>query len=232
MTTTVVLPEVTLVDVPLEARDVLGGGDTPSVEPARVSLGRTEALPLATIAPDDEDLARELRRQPDWDFWAVSFTCSFWPDDDPVVETRLGVQVRLADPTDGGQPEVTLLEPDRLTNPVQRTRSFSFNPKVAAGIVEAGVEGGQSTVVTVDNAYVVATGRGEAVAQWWFKRRPGVELEGMHDLHMVFRTPAGRAATAELRLASSIQRRFAGLIRYRAHLPESLRLIPVPAPPA
>jgi len=77
-------------------------------------------------------------------------------------------------------------------------------------------------------AYVVATGKGESVAQWFFRRQPDVALEGMHDLRMIIRSPAGLPAVAEMKITAKIRRKVAGIVPYRAQLPERLRLVRIP----
>jgi hypothetical protein len=220
------IPEIELVDAALEAREVLSGDAVETSAPGRVSIGRTDPIPLA--AAGDDELLEQLRADRGHAYWAIAFTCSFWPGDGPVVECRVGVQVRA----DGGveQPLVTMLEPEKLTHPAERTRTLSFNPKLAVGPAELGVTAAErEDKVTLENAYLVATGRGESVAQWFFRTRPGVELDGMHDLRMVVRTAAGEPAAAELKIVAKIRRKVAGIVPYRAVLPETMRLIEIPA---
>jgi hypothetical protein len=229
--TGIVIPEIELVEAELETRKVLGGDAVEeTTAPGRVSVGRAEPIPLIPDhAANDVALLDQLRADPGHAYWVLAFTCSFWPGDGPVVETRLGVQVR-PDAPGVELPLVTLLEPERRTHPTERTRTMSFNPTVAIGPVEVGGGGaGQEEKVTMDNAYRVATGKGESVAQWFFQRQPGVELEGMHDLRMVIRTAAGTPAVAEMKIATKIRRKAAGIVPYGAKLPEKLRLIPIPA---
>jgi hypothetical protein len=53
------------------------------------------------------------------------------------------------------------------------------------------------------------------------------KIEGMHDLRLVARCPAGIPVTADVLMPAKVQRRAAGLIPYRAVLPPKLSKIPL-----
>lgn len=227
----IAIPEIEVVETMLEAREVLAG-DVSAEEataPRRVSFGRADPIPLTPETAGDA-LRERLVADEGHRYWVLAFTCSFTPDDDPVLESRLAIRLSLDG--EGGvadAPVAALLDPERLATRRERTRTLSLGPKALAGPAEIGAEASQSSKVEIEEAYVVATGKGQSVAQWFFRRQSAVALEGMHDLRMVVRSPASLPARAELKLTAKIRRRFAGIVPYSAQLPPDLRTVQIPA---
>jgi hypothetical protein len=224
---TIEIPEVELKDAPLVARSTLGADvrEDERTAPRRVSFGRGEPVPLT--GDGDAELQALLAGDPEHRYWVLSFTCSFRPGDEPIVESGLAVELRT---DDGGQkPVIYALDPELLTRKTERTRTFSFSPKVLAGPATLGGEVSNTEKVDVEQAYVVGTGRREAIAEWFFRAQPAVALEGMHDLTLLVRVPAARSATAQISMTAKIRRRFAGLVPYRATLDPELREMAIPA---
>jgi hypothetical protein len=227
----VTLPEISLMDVALSAREVLGS-ETPTTELLkvnRVSFGRTDPLPLTPATPGIDDAVRTyLSDDPSHSYTVLGFTCSFRPDHEPIVETRLAIRLRPKDPGVGREaPVAWSLYPERLASAIKRTRQFTLSPK-ATFALEIGAELSHSEEFAVEDCYLIATGRGEPVAEWHFRRTVAVALEGMHDVRVIVRGLAGSPAAADIRMSAKIQSRLAGVIPYRATLPESLRTVPLP----
>ena len=158
----------------------------------------------------------------------------FRPDDEPVVETRVGVRLtrsvgRLGAGDDvPGTPIVWSLSPEVLSTPVTTKVGFSLTPKLMLVPVEVSVGGTHEREYTQEDNYVVGTGRDEGTAQWFFRRTRSVALEGMHELRLVIRAPAGASTTAEVMVTAKVRRRLAGVLPYRATLPPSLREVRLP----
>lgn len=226
----IAIPEIEIVETVLEARDVLGSdvGVEEATAPRRVSFGRTDPIPLTAETAGDA-LRERLVADEGHRYWVLAFTCSFTPDDEPVLESRLAIRLSLDGDAVADVPIAALLDPERLASRRERTRTLSFGPKALAGPAEISAEASQSSKVEIEEAYVVATGKGQSVAEWFFRRQPAVALEGMHDLRMVVRCPASLPARAELMLTAKIRRRFAGIVPYSAQLPPDLRTVHIPA---
>lgn len=230
---TIAVPEISMVPIFLEARELLG--DSPqdvAEEPGRISFGRAEpvAVTPATAGIDDA-LRASLADDADHRYFVLAFTCSFRPDDNPLVESRVVVRLTAERSEDGDDPPIARsLEPDRLVKPIERTIGFSLTPKVTFAGVD--VEGGGITrqdTIDVQEFYLVATGKGEGTAEWFFRATEAVALEGMHDLRLIAQVRLGAGARAEVKMTAKIRRRAAGIVPYRAALPERLRTIPLPA---
>jgi hypothetical protein len=226
-------PEIPLEPITLEARDVLG--DVPAgvaQDPSRISFGR--AIPVAVTSPspdiDDQQLRSDLGSDQGHRFFSLAFTCSFRPDDEPLVESRLVINLRTEQPDAGGDsPIARLLQPVRLAKPIDRQTGFNIVPSVTvSGVSVQGVGATRQDKVQVEDAYLVANGKGEATAGWFFRATAAVALEGMHDLRLIAQVPHGVPAVAELIMTAKIRRRLAGIVPYRAALPEQLRTIPLP----
>jgi len=226
----IAIPEIEVVETVLEAREVLGTdvGAQEATAPRRVSFGRADPIPLTPETAGDA-LRERLVADEGHRYWVLAFTCSFTPDDEPVLESRLAIRLSLDGAGVADAPVAALLDPERLAIRRERTRTLSFGPKALAGPAEISAEASQSSKVEIEEAYLVATGKGQSVAQWFFRRQPAIALEGMHDLRMVVRGPASLPARAELKLTAKIRRRFAGIVPYSAQLPPDLRTVQIPA---
>jgi hypothetical protein len=230
----IAIPDIKVVDTMLEARAVLGTdvGEEEATAQRRVSFGRLEPIALTPESAGDDALRERLLADGTHRYWVLAFACSFTPDDEPVLESRLAIRLTLDDGDgDGGadEPMVALLDPERLITRRERTRTLSFAPKALAGPAEVSAQASQSNKLDIEDAYLVATGKGQSSAQWFFRRQPAVALEGMHDLRIVVRSWAGVSTLAELKLTAKIRRRFAGVVPYTAQLPADQRIIQMPA---
>lgn len=229
---TIAMAAAELVDVPLEPRDVLSGTAGEAVV-QRVSFGRTEPTAFRdTTSGLDAELVAYLAERPEHRFCGLTFTCNFRPDDDePIVETRVGVRLGTAPATgEAGTaaPIVWSMNPELLSKPVTTKVGFSLTPKVMLVPLEVSAQASHERESTREENYIVGTGRDESTAQWFFRRTQSVALEGMHELQMVIRAPAGGISTAEVILAAKIRRRLIGIIPYRAALPAELREVRLP----
>jgi hypothetical protein len=225
-------PEISLVAVTLEARELLGG-PLPGVtrEPNRVSFGRAEPTVLTPRTPGiDDDLRLSLTTDQEHRFLALDFTCSFRPDDDPLVEARLVVRLINQPPAEGVHPPMAWsLQPDRLIQPFGRQVGFSLKPKLTAvsAVTVEGIGVSSQDNLDVQECYLVANGKRTSTADWFFRATKSVALEGMHDLRLIARVKRRVPALAEVMMTAKIRRRSAGLVAYRAALPEQLQAIPL-----
>jgi hypothetical protein len=227
-------PEIELVPITLEARELLSNlPASVAQEPSRVSFGRATpvAVTSATADIDDQELRRDLEGDQNHRFFSLAFTCSFRPDDEPLVESRLVINLSTEQANTGGDsPIARLLQPSRLMKPIERQTGFTVVPKVAAsGVSVDGIGATRKDTVEVEDSYLVASGKGEATAGWFFRATAAVALEGMHDLRLIAQAPRGVPTVAQLIMTAKIRRRLAGIVPYRAALPEQLRTIPLPA---
>lgn len=220
-----------LTDVVLEARPLLGDdiGDDGRSVPRRVSFGVCDPVPLSADDPGtDPELAAYLRAHQQYRFVAVGFTCSFRPGDDPIAQCRLAIRLRRDEP-DGAAapPTVWSVDPELMFKPIKRTVQNTLNGE-AKYILSAGASRTTTKEYSTDDCYLVSTGKGESVAEWFFRPTVTVpRLEGMHDIRLVARCPAGARATADVLMAAKVQRRAAALVPYRAVLPPQLSKIPL-----
>lgn len=229
----IVIPEIQLADAILQARSTMGTHVREEELTAlkRVSFGRADPIPLMPD-PEDDDLRESLLRDAGHRYWVLAFTCSFQPGDEPILESGLAVQLGPgpADTSDDG-PLVWALDPELLSTKSERTKTFRINPKVVVATVGE-LQLGELTnekKLQVKTAYVVGTGKLQSVARWFFRAPPSAALEGMHDLRMLVRVPAGHATNAQIVMTAKIRRRFAGVVPYRATLPPDARQLTIPA---
>lgn len=226
------MPEIPMFAVTLEARELLG--DVPANvvrDPDRFDFGRAEP---ATVTRDTPDLDDELRASLDADlahrFVALAFTCSFRPDDDPLVESRLVIRLSAQQPDNEADPPIARsLQPDRLMQPIQRQTGFAIVPNITvSGVGVGGVGPTRQDTFNVQECYLVASGKRLPTADWYFRATKAVALEGMHDLRLIAQIPRGVTALAEVMMTAKIRRRAVGIVPYRAVLPDELRTIPLP----
>ncbi len=231
MPTTIAFAEPDLTEVVLESRHLLGDrlDEDDLREARRVSFGVSDPVPLSADSPGvDPDLAAFLAGHQQDRFVAAGFTCSFRPAEEPITEARLAIRLRRTEP-DGpaGEPVVWSVEPETLHKPIERTAKFTLNAQ-AKYILSAGGSRETTQKYTVDDCYLISTGKNESVAEWFFRPTTTVpKIEGMHDLRLVARFPAGTPVTADVLMSAKVQRRAAGVIPYRAALPPRLSQIPL-----
>ena len=226
--------EIPLVPIPLEPRELPGGvagAAGVAKDLTRFSFGRTNPVAVTSPTPDIDDLelSRDLEGDQDHRFFSLAFTCSFRPDDDPLLESRLVINLRFEQPDAGGDsPIARLLQPVLLAKPIERLTIFNGVPNFTVWVASfGGVGKTQQDKVDVQDAYLVANGKGEASAEWFFRATKAVKLEGMHDLRLIAQVPRGVPTVAELSMTAKIRRRFVGIVPYRAVLPEKLGTIPL-----
>jgi hypothetical protein len=229
MPTTITFAEPELTNVVLEARQLLGDGlsNDEQREPDRVSFGVCDPITLSAGNPQLEpDLATFLAAHQDDRFVAAGFTCSFRPADDPITECRLAIRLRRSEPGRAtGDPVVWSVEPTMMHKPIERTVEIALTAE-AKYVLSAGASHNVTEKYTVDDCYLISTGKGESVAEWFFRPTTTVpKLEGMHDVRLVARCPVGIPVTADVLMSAKVRRRAAGLVPYRAVLPPQLSQI-------
>ena len=224
-------PEIPLVAVTLEARELLS--DMPDLvarDPGRFSFGHDDPTTVTKATPDlDDELRDSLDDDKEHWFVALRFTCSFRPDDDPLIESRLIIRLSSQQPGEQGDPPtVRSLQPERLLQPIERQKAFNIAPSVTVPPVSIGGLGGSTQNKYDDQkCYLVANGKRSSTAEWFFRKTDAVPLEGMHDLRLIAQVQRGVPAVAEIIMTAKIRRRVAGLVPYRAILPDRLRTIPL-----
>jgi hypothetical protein len=226
-------PEIPLVDVTLESRELLGGASADMARvPDRVSFGRAAPTAVTQDAPGlDDDVRASLGSDLEHRFIALEFTCSFRPGDDPLVEARLVIRLSSQLPDDEIDPPIARsLQPDRLIHPIERHTRYSLMPKVSAAsaISVEGIGVTSQDKFDVQECYLVANGKRSSTADWYFRATQAVALEGMHDLRLIAQVRQGVPALAEVMMTAKIRRHAVGLVPYRAALPEQLRTIKLP----
>ena len=184
---------------------------------------------LTASSPGIEpDLTAFLADHQEDQFVAVGFTCSFRPADEPITECRLAVRLRRTEPGSAARdPVVWSVEPEMMYKPIERTTQVTLNAQ-AQYVLSAGASREATRKYTVDDCYLIATGKNESVAEWFFRPTVTVpKVEGMHDLRLVGRWPAKSHVTADVLISAKVRRRGARLIPYRADLPPHLSKIPL-----
>jgi hypothetical protein len=227
-----VTPDLPLVAVTLEARELLGSlPDHVTRDAGRFSFGHDEPTAVTLATPDlDDELRVNLGTDREHRFVALRFTCSFRPDDDPLTESRLAIRLSSQQPDEGNDPPIArALQPQRLVQPIERQKGFNITPGITVASVTVGGVGESGEKKYDDQkCYLVANGKRTSDAEWFFRKTDAVPLEGMHDLRLIAQVRQGAPALAELIMTAKIQRRRVGLVPYRALLPERLRTIPLP----
>jgi hypothetical protein len=226
------MPAITLTNVPLSSRKEMGGRSPAADDDLnRISFGRTEPVTVRADSPDNTaELAAYLRDNPTFRFVALAFTCSFVPDEDePIMNSKVAVHLKLDATSTLGQTTDQFiawsLQPERLFQPVSQSTTWSLGSQAKLGPVEMDASVHQTTAHTAEDNFIVATGMGSSVAQWYFRRTASVVLEGMHDLGLIVRAPTQAVGSLEVRMTAEIQRRLAGIVPYQAQLPPELRLV-------
>ena len=200
---TIATPEIPLVAVTLEARELLGDLPTDVArDSGRVSFGRDEPTAVTKATPDlDDELRTSLDTDQEHRFVALRFTCSFRPDDEPLVESRLVIRLSIQQPDDRTEsPVARLLQPERLVQPIKRQTGFNITPSVTVASVSVGGAGGSTqNTYDVQECYLVADGKRGSTPEWFFRKTRAVPLEGMHDLRLIVQVKKEAPALAEVK---------------------------------
>ena len=200
------------------------GGSEQLAGPLRMRLavmGPVHRRIAASDVAHDPELAGFIKSQGgDYTFHALRLSCSFRPaDDEPFTGCWVGIGLSRADGADGEPPIAWSMEPDRLSQPAHVSKTFTFKAELKlplAGISGSAARGSSSHAAL---AFVQAYGELGSEPSWEFRRIPGGDLNGMHQLKLVVRAPSGVPVQGTTSIEANIERRRFGVVKYRVTVP-------------
>lgn len=169
---------------------------------------------------DDEELARLVELEAaERAFYLVHFACTFQATlGEPFHQADLAVTLLGGGEPSNSPPIAFSMSPRRLSFPIESTRKVSLGFKLTS--LGAGIELGPAVEVgekaTGEEPYLEALNELSSTPGWSFFRTRGAEIRGSHRLNMVVRAPRGCPARGIVQLSATIERRFLGLVAYRA----------------
>lgn len=206
---TVDVPELGLVPVALEPREVRSGA-TSGALPGRVALGGPFWAPLPTSFAADDPETAAFRQDPAWRWVLGVLALSLDTDDDPGQRyERVWVDVALSRPDHGEPPAVAWsMKPDRETRPASRSTTVAISPslKIADVGIDATVERGIQRIL--EEVSIEALNEKTPTARWVLRRTETAELRGCTRLALVVRAPGSGVveATVDIGLVSARRR--------------------------
>ncbi|MEV0978790.1 hypothetical protein [Streptomyces sp. NPDC049915] len=214
-----------LVLLPDEAlRGEPGEGASPPLA-GRILVGGPHVLQLtpAELGTDPE-LARFAQAEAGLSaYYLIRLAVTFAPQPRrPRLEfahVALELSAKPADPA----PRVHAMDPVRVTDPVQTSRTLRLGPQLSLMGTDASLgELERSVAFTAHHPLVEALGLYSNAPAWEFRRTPAHELSGCHPLRLIVRAPAD--AVTEVSVTVSAGAKIPLLRRFTRRLPNPLRL--------
>lgn len=221
---TIEMPEPPTHDLVLAPRDDQFRGDAPAPgarEPLRhrVSVGGPVFRRIeADDATDDMELRHFLAEEAvQSDFYLLHLTCTLRPSEsEPFTEAL--IEISLTDPGLGAKPIAWSMQPDRLVDAVEVSRTVSLGPTLKILGVDLELKAEQQRTRTRQEPFLEAMYELESTPSWALYRTAGVELRGLYRFHLVVRAPKGAAVKGTTLVEAKVQRRLLGVIPYRASI--------------
>ncbi|MGV9501165.1 hypothetical protein [Streptomyces sp. NPDC003642] len=204
-----------------------GDRDPESAPPlaGRITLGGPTSLRLtADELSSDPEIARfaaaEAGRHA---YHLVRLALTFAPTPQrprlEFVHVALGVAAKPDEP----EPVAHSMDPMRLSDPLEITRTRRLGPQLSLLGADAALgEVGRSVRYTAHQPLVEALGLHTSSPAWEFRRTRAHELSGCHPLSLVLRTPADSVTDVTLTVSAGV--RVPLLRRFTRRLPDPLRL--------
>ncbi|GAA4348900.1 hypothetical protein [Angustibacter luteus] len=221
--TTIDMPDPVPLDLVLQPKEEFvrrGDGGPTSTEPVRqrISVGGPIYRGIDADSTDDPELRHFLAEDAaDSDFYLVHLTCTLrHEDDEPFTEVLL--EIDLGESGSAPAPIAWSMQPDRVTDAVEVSRTVSLGPtmKILGVGVEARGEAGRTLsrqVPSLEALYEL-----ESTPSWALYRTESVELRGLYRFHLVVRAPKDAAVTGTTSVEAKVRRKLLGVIPYRADL--------------
>lgn len=197
--------------------------------PQRITIGEPIVLPLtARRLRDDPDLEEYMQQTGNrWRFSVVKLACSFYPDEDePLLQAEVTAALRSSE-SDSMQPIAWSVDPRLVVDSINRggTNKIATDSKF---VVSPSME--RSSSYSAKEYFLQALGERESDVTWVFRRTSSSSVTGTHTLTLVVRLPEGRPSEMHVRVVAYIERRFLGIVPYRAPLPRALRIVSLDTP--
>jgi len=175
---------------------------------------------ISNDSTDDVELRRFLQEDAgDSDFYLLRLTCTLRADDDePFTEVLLGVLLSAAD-AGLDAPIAWSMEPARLAEPVEISRSVAFGPslKILGIGLESKVDVGEKR--ERQDVFVEALYELESTPTWAMYRTRSTALQGLQRFHLVVKAARGSTTVGEVAATAKIERKRFGVIGYEAVWP-------------
>ena len=187
----------------------------------RISIGGPVHRRVDADSTDDAELRRFLVEEAaDWDFYLLHLACTLRPSEEEPFREVL-IELDLAQKGGTGAPIAWSMEPDRMTDAVELSRTFSLGPtlKFAGAGVDLKAERGRK--ITKQEVFLEAMYELESTPSWGLYRTSSTELRGLHRFHLVIRAPKDSVVSGTTLVEAKVQRRRFGVIPFTAGLADA-----------
>ncbi len=220
-------PPQDLVLVPKEEHFRGSAAESQAREPLRhrISIGGPVHRRIGAESTDDAELRRFLAEEAAGsDFYLLHLTCTLRPsEEEPFKEVLIELDLAQKQAQEGGTdpPIAWSMEPDRLVNPVEVSRTFSLGPTLKFSGVGVDLTAGQQSKITRQEVFLEAMYELESTPSWGLYRTSSAELRGLHRFHLVVRAPKDSIVSGTALVEAKVQRRRFGVITFTADLAET-----------
>lgn len=213
-------PQQDLTLTPLDD-DYRGAPPSPgAAEPLRrrVSVGGPVYRRVTVDTADDAELRYFLDHEAaDSDFYALHLTCTLRPDaDEPFIEAL--IELELVGDGFGRAPIAWSMQPDRLADVVEVTRTVSLGPTLKLQGFGADMKAERKQAAKRQQVFLEAMYELESTPSWGMYRTDAIELRGLYRFHLVVRAPKDSIVTGTTSVEAKVRRRRFGVVPYRAGL--------------
>ena len=183
----------------------------------RISVGGPVYRRIDAGSTDDAELRHFLEAEAaDSDFYLLHLTCTLRPGaDDPFTEVL--IELDLAQ-SGGAEPIAWSMDPDRISDPVELSRTVSLGPTLKFFGVGVDLKAEQERKVTKQEIFLEALYELESTPSWGLYRTSASELRGLHRFRLVVRTPKGSVVSGTMLIEAKVQRRHFGVVPFSAAL--------------
>jgi hypothetical protein len=189
----------------------------------RISIGGPVHRRIDADSTDDAELRRFLADEAaDSDFYLLHLACTLRPsEEEPFTEAL--IELDLAQKDGPGRPIAWSMEPDRMTDPVELSRTFSLGPTLKFSGVGVDLTAEQQRTITKQEVFLEAMYELESTPSWGLYRTSSTELRGLHRFHLVVRAPKDSVVSGTTLVEAKVQRRRFGVIPFTVGLADAPR---------
>lgn len=187
----------------------------------RISIGGPVHRRVNADSTDDAELRRFLVEEAaDSDFYLLHLACTLRPSEDEPFKEVL-IELDLAQKGGTGAPIAWSMEPDRMTDAVELSRTFSLGPTLKFAGAGVGLKAGQGRKITKQEVFLEAMYELQSTPSWGLYRTSSTELRGLHRFHLVIRAPKDSVVSGTTLVEAKVQRRRFGVIPFTAGLADA-----------
>jgi hypothetical protein len=200
-------------------------GEPEAREPLRhrISIGGPVYRRIDADSTDDAELRRFLVEEAaDSDFYLLHLVCTLRPSEEEPFKEVL-IELDLAQKGGARAPIAWSMEPDRVTDAVELSRTFSLGPTLKFSGVGVDLTAGQGRKITKQEVFLEAMYELESTPSWGLYRTSSTELRGQQRFHLVIRAPKGSVVSGTTLVEAKVQRRRFGVIPFTAELGDAPR---------